>query len=315
MSLFPVNIQINPSDIITLDTLCDKATYIYDLKRIIVNEQQLISVDNIKLKYNSIFMNDNNTLEYYGIYDSKHIIKLYFNVQGSNKSDYPPKKYSYISNNTSSSFHIQVPLLLKNKNTNNHRLRCRCRRPTFKEYMCIIGFFSLIFLGIFIAATIAFKQQSNIFAEYSNGSNDCEVLNKICNDYCDKFHRNDSNVFKIAFFINILYISFLLAFIIFCGIIALTADNDEDHYCFNCIKFGCTYCISVGLFALQIASVVYTSYMIWKDLVRIRQNCDRDTPFYQGIMKWVSIDFMYTFTTYIMLVIFVWICISPYFDS
>ena len=140
-------------------------------------------------------MNDNNTLEYYGIYDSKHIIKLYFNVQGSNISNYPPKKYSYISNNTVSMLDIQAPLILKNENENNHGLRC----------LCIIGFFPLIYLGIFNAATIAFEQQSKIVSEYSNGSGDCEVLNQICNGYCARFYRNgiDSNMmFKSAFIFN-----------------------------------------------------------------------------------------------------------------
>ena len=110
MSSFKVNIQIKPKATITLGTLCDKTTIMYDLKRIIVDSQQLNSADNIGLKYKDAFMDDNNTLEYYGITDSRHIIKLFFNVQGANKSNYPPKQYSYISDNNVSSDDIKVPL-------------------------------------------------------------------------------------------------------------------------------------------------------------------------------------------------------------
>ena len=84
MSDFPVNIRINANDVITLKELCTSQTDILSVKQIIINEQKLNNnINDIKLKYNNIFMDDDKMLSDYNIYDSRHIITLYFNVTGS----------------------------------------------------------------------------------------------------------------------------------------------------------------------------------------------------------------------------------------
>ena len=324
MSLFPVNIQINPSDIITLDTLCDKTTYIHDLKRVIVDEQQLISVDNIGLKYKNTFMNDNNTLEYYGIYDSKHIIKLYFNVKDANRNsgnNYPPKKYSFISddmnnNNNNNKYNksaYKAPLLSKNKNQLIRSNFSCCNSTNIcdsKRIFAIIPCCLLIlFLVIFTTTTIALRLQFNIYREYSSQPNDCVLLDPICSNNCNEFTRTstdeDGNTslydpgddFNIGFVMNLVFIGCIL--VTFCCL-PIFSEMDNGHldcpcgWIFNCIG----YLIFGAIFGIYVTLITYNSIISWRDLVRIRRYCDRDTHFYNGIMKWETWNIMNTFLIY-----------------
>ena len=302
MSLFRVNIQINPREIIELNAIFDETICIHDLKRIIVKEQKLITTDNVTLKYNNIFMNDNNTLGYYGITDSKHIIKMYLNVQGSNQS-------KYISTDTASNL---VPLLFKNKDRNNNRFRfrCQCRCPTCKEFLVILfAIFSCIFLATFVVSTIAFKKQYNIFSEYSTGKNDCDILNKICNDKCNEFYRNEDDssfVFMAAFVWNWIFLGSILGSILVVGIcILLGLILRINDWCFAGIISALTLLCSLFILFCIYMVTMHCWHITWTTLVTIRRYCDKDTPFYEGIMKWEIIDIIYTFMMYIILALLV----------
>ena len=98
---FRVNIQINRTEIITLDTLCTTHTTILQLKEYIMNERDNInSLDNIDLKYSDELMLDNKTLMDYDILDGRHLIRLTFKVQKSEFNPFDFKKFASISIDT-----------------------------------------------------------------------------------------------------------------------------------------------------------------------------------------------------------------------
>ena len=84
IKLFKINIQISTTETVTLKTECSQYTTIEGVKRIIVDELNKDNIDNIQLQYNNDKMDNNHTLLDYNITDSKHLIKLAYNVQKSN---------------------------------------------------------------------------------------------------------------------------------------------------------------------------------------------------------------------------------------
>ena len=93
LKTFLVNIKTSIHDIITLDTLCSTETSVLSLKMIILKERNLDDISNISLKYNDITMDDNKSLKDYNIYDSKHIITLYFKVKQPNEAIKPGPQF------------------------------------------------------------------------------------------------------------------------------------------------------------------------------------------------------------------------------
>ena len=86
MSGFNVNIQSRANEIHTLNELCTSKTTIFQLKYMIMHDDRYDNISDInsfKLKYNNIVLLNDNNLEFYGIIDSRNIIKLYFTVTKS----------------------------------------------------------------------------------------------------------------------------------------------------------------------------------------------------------------------------------------
>ena len=281
MSLFLINIQINQREIITLDTKCSRNTNIYELKRIIINERNLKNMDNIRLKYNGIFMENNKTLNDYKIYDSKHIIKLYFNVTECKTISMPIKQYSnFISN-----FSTSTPLIIKSK-SKNHSI-CNRRRRT-QLINIILAVLVLSILAIYIISGSSFIRQHKVYREYSKQPNDCVLLNEICNDQCIVFqfqlpnengdlHSYDAATnftwYCIGTFGHIIILIILLI------IILLT-----KHDICGCCGY-CSASLLLGFwFVVYIIACIYGTASI-KDAINVGKLCNPDSKLYDIIYK------------------------------
>ena len=317
--LFQVNIQKNVNDIITLDTKCTSDMVIIDLKRLIIDELKLKNdINTIQLKYNDVIMENNKCFQDYNIYDSKHIIKLYFNVQGSNKASYPPKKYSYISNDIASSFDIRAPLISKNKNELIRSIFC-CSNSKHTYYSkaifaCLFGIIPFYAVTL-ITTTFAYKLQYNVYREYSSRPYDCVLLDPICSNKCSELSRprelrpgefkdrltqlDPGTDFIWAFRMQILFALLILM---------LCLAKCCSHFGMQMFKIcvfahGCaSVCSAIALISSCVSIIVLNSYVSWRDLVRIGQYCDKDTHFYNGIMKWQTWNIINTILTYSLLI-------------
>ena len=316
MAGFPVNIRINVNDIITLKQLCTSQTKIVTIKQIIINEQELNNINDIKLKYNNIFMDDNKMLSDYNIYDSKHIITLYFNVTGSNVRNKNTKKYSFFSDTNDGNNGFQndnynsslwsmsvVDPLLKPPNNN-----CNNCCDNFKECLydcyfigecilpCCICIMVIGFVGLSIVSFIGLNAQRNAYREYSSSAFDTDRLNEICDNNASEFIRYTSNDAFIDAGDEFETASFRIMILLSMGIM-YTCMEILCQECKACRVINCGPIIG---FIVALGFMISINTNITFNIIpKIREYCDNNTDFYRVIItQWSVFNYVYTYVLF-----------------
>ena len=302
---FPMNIQINAKDIITLNKLCTKNTSIIELKSIILNERNLNDLTVIVLKYNNIIMENEKSLQDYNIMDSKHIIKLSFNVTESKEAG-ESEQNAFITHNSETN-DVELPSHAQPKEPKCHQwftqgcINCcqyvrdgymNCYEISWENrYNLILSLFCVIFFVIYIGNLVGLLAQHYIYRKYI-GSSTTEMLDYYCNNNGNEFTKHIGTDVLFGFIINITFIVYSTIF----GYIYYMSVNGtcHIHVCFG--LFG--ICV---LITLYVAMAVQNSIILWEDITKIKKYCDPTTEFYQKMINtWSIWNYMHTFISYII---------------
>ena len=340
-SLFKINIQIKANYIVTLNQECSDNTKILDLKTIILTERNYNDLSSIVLKYKGITMENDKTLRDYNIIDSKHIIKLSFNVKESTHAG-PIKKFSFAKDDGRASDHLgnnnnntgananydTLPLYARPREPNccekcglccsdlPHEIASAFRsNPYLSRFILLFMLFLIGYIATTIGNSVAFVNQYQIYKEYIetptpniNATTPADALNYYCNNNANEFNRNIPRDLLNGAAINITFaiLSFLAV-----PVLLLMYFLDEILQ-WNCIKdetwsgfiISLIYIVifCLGTMAFYVTSIVYNSIILWINITNIRNYCDSQTDFYQQMIgKWSIWSYINTIMGYFLL--------------
>ena len=252
------------------------------------------------LKYNDIIMENDKTLNYYNITDSRHMITLIFNVRESTQTG-QHEQDSFVTTNQP----IAAPLETNDSELPSYaqpREPTRCEKIRDHGIIIIFILFWIAFVAVNIVHCIGLSKQHQTYNEYINISTNTttEMLDYYCNDNGNQFKRNIGNDFFNGFIINVTFISIpVLVIIVACALGCLsslfnTSPQTEDNVGACCGGF-CGF----SMLAFHVAMIVYNSIILWVNIVKMKKYCDPSTNFYQTIIgQWSIWNYINTFASY-----------------